>query len=194
MTTSRWKISLCLTLGFMASLAAPAKTEVSLFYNHTVPPAEFAVRDISRALEGNGDSANLKNLETAASATGTTRLFLASSAEEAKRVAGELGLAPLKSGAPQSYALRRKVSAGQTNYVVLGADADGAMYGGLDLAEAIRLGTLAALADSDHTPWIAQRGIKFNITLDRRSPTYSDNSDSAQRNIPEMWSMEFWHE
>jgi hypothetical protein len=68
------------------------------------------------------------------------------------------------------------------------------MYGGLDLAEAIRLGTLATLADSDHHPYIAQRGIKFNIPLDVRTPSYSDAGDSAQQNIPEMWSADFWHE
>ena len=56
------------------------------------------------------------------------------------------------------------------------------------------LGTLDSLKDSDHTPHIAQRGIKFNIPLDLRTPSYSDNSDSAQANIPEMWSMEFWRE
>ncbi|HXR09081.1 MAG TPA: hypothetical protein VN765_17210 [Candidatus Acidoferrum sp.] len=192
--TGHGKTSLCLTFGIMASLVASAKTEVSLFYNHTFPPVEFAARDIAKALEAKGNSAILKNLETAAPAAGTS-IIVASSAEEARRIAGKLGLAPVKSGASQSYALRRKVSAGQTNYVVLGADAAGAMYGGLDLAEAIRLGTLTALPDSDHTPWVARRGIKFNITMDRRSPAYWDNnSDSAQLNIPEMWNLQFWHD
>jgi len=75
---------------------------------------------------------------------------------------------------------------------VLAADAVGAMYGGLDVAEAMRLGTLAGLRDSDHSPRIGQRGIKFNIPLDARTPSYSDNSDAAQANIPEMWSCDFW--
>ena len=70
----------------------------------------------------------------------------------------------------------------------------GAMYGGLDLAEAIRLDSLDALRDSDHTPYIAQRGIKFNIPLDVRTPSYSDSGDAAQQNIPEMWSFDFWRE
>ena len=68
------------------------------------------------------------------------------------------------------------------------------MYGGLDLAEAIRLGTLADLKDSDHAPYIERRGIKFNIPLDLRTPSYSDSSDAFQQNIPEMWSMDFWRE
>ena len=77
---------------------------------------------------------------------------------------------------------------------VTGADVNGAMYGGLDVAEAVRLGTLAELRGGEHRPFIEYRGIKFNFTPDRRTPSYSDNSDSAQSNIPEMWSMDFWHE
>ena len=53
---------------------------------------------------------------------------------------------------------------------------------------------LADLADSDHTPHIERRGIKLNIPLDVRTPSYSDNSDSAQNNIGEMWSFDFWRE
>ncbi len=77
---------------------------------------------------------------------------------------------------------------------VLGADASGAMYGGLDLAEAVRLGTVGSIKDSDHSPRVERRGIKFNIPLDVRTPSYSDNSDAAQNNIPEMWSFDFWRE
>ncbi|MCP5117898.1 MAG: carbohydrate-binding family 6 protein [bacterium] len=76
----------------------------------------------------------------------------------------------------------------------MSTDADGAMYGGLDLAEAITIGTLGEIRDSDHTPYIERRGIKFNIPLDARTPSYSDNADAAQNNIPEMWSFDFWRE
>ena len=94
--------------------------------------------------------------------------------------------------AAQSYGIRVKNEGGRRTITVHGADAVGAMYGGLDIAEAIRTGTLDALKDSDHRPHIAQRGIKFNIPLDLRTPSYTDPSDAAQANIPEMWSMDFW--
>ena len=94
----------------------------------------------------------------------------------------------------ESYSIRVQKEGDRRVITVRGADAAGAMYGGLDVAEAIRTGTLDSLKDSDHTPHIAQRGIKFNIPLDLRTPSYSDNSDSAQANIPEMWSQEFWRE
>jgi hypothetical protein len=68
------------------------------------------------------------------------------------------------------------------------------MYGGMDIAEAVRLGTLPNLKAGDHAPFIANRGIKFNIPLDARTPSYSDAGDSAQQNIPEVWDIGFWHE
>ena len=92
-------------------------------------------------------------------------------------------------GAPQSYAIEKRGA----EYVVRGADAAGAMYGGLDVAEAIRLGTLDTLAGVRREPHIVRRGIKFNIPLDLRTPSYSDCGDAAQQNIPEMWSLDFWH-
>ena len=96
--------------------------------------------------------------------------------------------------AAQSYGIRVQNENGQRTIAVRGADAAGVMYGGLDVAEAIRTGTLDSLQDSDHTPHIAQRGIKINIPLDLRTPTYTDPSDAAQANIPEMWSMDYWRE
>jgi hypothetical protein len=88
----------------------------------------------------------------------------------------------------QSYRIERDGA----NVRVIGGDATGAMYGGLDIAEAIRTGTLDSLRNSDHKPHIAQRGIKFNLPLDLRTPSYSDSGDAAQANIPEMWDRDFW--
>ena len=127
-----------------------------------------------------------------ASDTSSLRFVIAADAAESKALAQLLGVAPLKSASPQSYAVRRQDQRGRVTIAVLGADPVGAMYGGLDIAEAVHLGTIKETKDSDHSPHIAERGIKFNIPLDRRTPTYSDNSDSGQANIPEIWSMDFW--
>ncbi len=106
----------------------------------------------------------------------------------------ELTVTKADKAAAQSYQIRVQTENGHRTITVLGADARGAMYGGLDLAEAIRTGTLDALKDSEHTPHIAQRGIKMNVPLDLRTPSYTDPSDAAQANIPEVWSMDFWRE
>ena len=68
--------------------------------------------------------------------------------------------------AAQSCSIRVQSANGRRTFTVRGADAAGAMYGGLDVAEAIRTGVPDSLKDSDHTPHIAQRGIKFSIPLD----------------------------
>ena len=96
----------------------------------------------------------------------------------------------------QGYGIRVQRENGQRSITVRGADASGVMYGGLDVAEAIRTGTLETLKDSDHTPYIKQRGIKFNIPLDVRTPTYSGNEwpDSSRLNVAEVWSKDFWRE
>lgn len=44
---------------------------------------------------------------------------------------------------------------GRRIVTIRGADEVGAMFGGLDIAEAIRLGTLDSLKNSDHEPHIA---------------------------------------
>src|SRR5450759_4558399 len=85
--------------------------------------------------------------------------FAASEIERAFLAKGDSGGARIvlqitKAGLPQSYSIRRA----RTTFTVTGADAVGAMYGGLDIAEAVRLGKLGELADSDRKPYIAQRG------------------------------------
>ncbi len=103
-----------------------------------------------------------------------------------------LEVAPDARDAAQSYHVRVEHEGARRILTVRGADAVGAMYGGLAIAEAIRLGTFDALRDSDHQPHIARRGIKFNIPLDLRTPSYTDCSDAGQANIPEMWERDFW--
>jgi len=62
-------------------------------------------------------------------------------------------------------------------------------------------GFLYGLLDLRHLPWdrsrtvqpaIKKRGIKYNIPLDARTPSYSDASDIALNSIAKVWDMEFW--
>jgi hypothetical protein len=172
-----------------------ASADVGLFYKPDRPQVEFSAGEIRTALKARGDAAAAGDLTQLPQATQQQRIAIAATADESHQLAVTLQCADLKKDAPgQSYALRKVTAGNQTTYVVLATDTTGAMYGALDLAEAIRLGTLTTLEDSAHTPFIPKRGIKFNIPLDARTPSYSDAGDSAQQNIAEMWSMDFWHE
>lgn len=81
-----------------------------------------------------------------------------------------------------------------TSIVIDASDATGAMYGGLHIAECIRLEKqLPSLSDNKIAkPYIQKRGLKFNIPLDIRTPSYQDAGDAAQHNILEMWNFDFW--
>lgn len=79
--------------------------------------------------------------------------------------------------------------------LVTGGDTMGAMYGGLDVAEALHLGPAAmgrVLEPRVRRPLVLRRGIKFNIPLDLRTPSYGDGGTAARENIPEVWTREFW--
>ena len=65
-----------------------------------------------------------------------------------------------------------RIARAKEGITVTGGDAVGAMYGGLEVAEAIRCGALDSFDISLHGTYIAQRGIKFNIPLDLRTPSY----------------------
>jgi hypothetical protein len=86
------------------------------------------------------------------------------------------------------------IRTGSEGIMISGADGAGLMYGGLELSEQIGLYGLEDVKETTQNPYMELRGTKFNIPLDARTPSYSDVSDAAQKNIPEMWSIAFWKE
>src|SRR5262249_30127247 len=93
---------------------------------------------------------------------------------------------------PEGFSLHHQVHGKQHVLVIASRDPGGAMYGGLELAEQIRVGGIAGVVDTDLNPHMRMRGAKFNIPLDLRTPSYSDMSDAAQANIDTVWDFEFW--
>ncbi len=166
----------CLLAGALIAPAFAASTLTLTLDPAAAGPGKFAADEIRREAAARGLTVVAEGSGGPAAAT---------------RVVLTVG-AP--AGGAQSYGIRVQRANGRMIVTVRGADAAGAMYGGLDIAEAIRTGTLETLADSDHAPHLEQRGLKVNIPLDLRTPSYTDPSDAAQANIPEMWSREFWRE
>src|SRR5512138_2613268 len=185
----RWLAVVGLCSAFL--MAADGDSRVILFYDSAIPQVSFAAAEIRSADALKRGGLIERSLADLGKGESSIQYVIASDAASS-RAAASLGIAAPKMAGSQSYAIRRVARAGRTTIAVLGADAIGAMYGGLDLAEAIRLGSIDQIADSDHSPYIERRGIKFNAPLDVRTPSYSDNSDAAQANIPEMWSFDFW--
>jgi len=187
------KLLFTISLALLACGMGHTQT-AALFSDAIAGPVSFAATEIRNAQSAKGGSLVELGLDALAVDRTPHRFVIVVGPSQSQRLSSQLGITSLKNNSPQSYGIRRSTREGRVTFAVLGADAAGAMYGGLDLAEAVRLGTLDSVADSDHSPRVERRGIKFNVPLDVRTPSYSDNSDAAQSNIGEMWSFDFWHD
>lgn len=151
----------------------------------------FGISEITRASEERGLNVFSRKIKKQDAAGTITVNIFADSIQMIGAVDGTGLKAPRYFGW-QCYSIRMKNTGNNMEIWVLGSDKTGAMYGCLDIAESIRNKTIGELADSDNKPYLERRGIKFNIPLDLRTPSYSDLSDAFQQNIPVVWDMEFW--
>lgn len=168
--------------------------EVTIHIEPDTGPARFAATEIEAALVLRGHVATRARSSDADSNDRRLSIVLASTSEAAnadhlRRAGGSLPSGLKHDG----FAIRRTGTQGSETVWVFGEDAGGVMYGGLELAEQIRLFGLERIESMDRNPYMEMRGTKFNIPLDVRTPSYSDMSDAAQANIADMWDLEFWH-
>ncbi len=164
--------------GIAGCTVAQAQTPAALIYDPGVGAINFGSGDLKASLVQNGYSVTDLPLGDPASAKQSVRIILTT--EDAKLPGQPAAKGILREG----YAIQSVVTAKTTNWWVIGKDAAGAMYGALELAETVQLANgLGGLTNRQTNPYLEKRGIKFNIPLDARSPSYSDDSDSAQANI-----------
>lgn len=178
-------------------LAAPGlrASEVSLFVDNECPPALFASDDLREALKARGHRVEQYAVGRLVEVACDIRVALADRSNSAiTERARKAGASLPNEFKAEGYSIRVTSASGRTTYWVIGADAPGAMYGGLELAEVIRIDGLEGVRDVDHNPYMAMRGTKFNCPLDVRTPSYTDVCDAAQHNIAEMWRFDFWRE
>jgi hypothetical protein len=167
---------------------------VTLFYDAVSPQISFAASDVDKALAERGDSAARMPLSQIGSSAARTRIVLATLSDttviDAMRTLGAAVSAGLKS---EGFNIRRTEASGWATHWIIGKDAAGAMYGGLELAEVIRYAGLDTIGTVDQNPYMPLRGIKFNCPLDERTPTYHNHDGDAHRNnVLVMWDMAFW--
>jgi hypothetical protein len=194
MINSKLKAMAVLLAGIVGGSVAQAQTPAALIYDSGVGAISFAAGDLKAALVQNGYAVSERPLGDPSTATQAVRIILTTSGVS---VAGQPVITGLTN---QGYAIQQVVDGAATNWWVIGHDAPGAMYGGLELAEAVQLADgLAGVTNRQTNPYLANRGIKFNIPLDERTPTYTERSSPAKMtsyhsNVPEMWSTNFWSE
>ncbi len=174
----------CLFLCVVApvSYAAP----VQLYYDKDIPQAEFAALEIQSALQDQGLDCEI-NRPGRPQRTKALEIVLT---DRLDSLVQKSRIDVSNTLEPEGFSIRKT----ESTIWVVGMDAAGLMYGGLELAEIIRVAGLEAVADVDQNPYMSMRGIKFNIPLDVRTPSYTDVCDAAQKNIGEMWEFAFWKE
>ncbi|MFW6309227.1 MAG: alpha-glucuronidase family glycosyl hydrolase [bacterium] len=94
----------------------------------------------------------------------------------------------------QGYLVHKVQKNNSFTFWIIGGDITGVMYGGIDFSREIKTKELPEIEEIKNSPYIKNRGIKLNIPLDARTPSYSDGGDAAQNNIEVMWDMNFWKE
>lgn len=184
--------ALILFLLTTAFISANAQT-IGLIYNKESGKTQFAVQEIERILKEKGiQSVRYAIAEQKQKWPDATNIILINlddkMATEFIKKAGIKNAVALKD---EGFLVQR-TEGRQKSIYVLGKDESGLMYGGLEVAEIIKTKGIAAVNNQVQNPYMKVRGTKFNLPLDMRTPTYTEPSDVAQKNLPEMWNFEFW--
>ncbi|MDP3916357.1 MAG: alpha-glucuronidase family glycosyl hydrolase [Bacteroidota bacterium] len=177
---------LCLNLNSTAGV-------YEVFFDKTNPQSVFASQEIAKALQSKGNEVEILSLtDFRQSKSAVSSIVLATL--DNKPMMGKMR----KSGLSLDLSIKEEgfcIRKGRNSEIwVVGKDAAGLMYGGFELAEIISASGIESVTNLSQSPYMAMRGVKFNIPLDVRTPTYTDASDAAQKNMPEMWNFGFCKE
>jgi len=167
---------------------------VGVFFDSNVSQLKFAAGDVKEALESKNFTVEMIPLTALDASYSNMKVVITLASDQAVTdvLIGQGGTIPTGLG-EQSYSLRTTTTP-QTSYWVLGGDENGAMYGGLEIAENIKFNGFKETYNSQESPAILKRGIKLNLPFDEKSPTYESNSKgtSFQNAIPHVWDITFW--
>ena len=161
----------CITLLSFSCRSGKQLNEIILQYDEDIPQAAFAVDQIQNACNDQ-------------------RIHLSLNVESSEEVLTII-LETKASLGFEAYSMQGR----NDSLMVRGGDANGLMYAGIDLAEAIALGKDPRdMDDVKLKPYVKHRGLRYNIPLDGRTPSYDDTGDAAQKNIATVWDWEYWKE
>lgn len=170
------------------------RDSVYVYYNFITPQHEFAANDIKVALEAKGYSVEMRDLSLLTESYEGKKVVIALADNlKVRSLLNDQGVKSFASLSEQAYALRT-IAKPDMSYWVLGGDDNGAMYGALQIAENIDFKGFDAEYTENESPYIENRGIKFNIPLDVKAPTYFYNSlgTANQIAIKHVWDSTFW--
>jgi hypothetical protein len=166
---------------------------VGVFFDGKTEQITFAAEDVRAALASKGFTVELQPISSLTASYANRKVVIALASDQAVSTL----LAAQKGGVPQGVGSQaygvRTTTAPQKSYWALGGDANGAMYGGLQIAEHIKFTAFSGTHESDESPAIRRRGIKLNIPFDKESLTYGkSNIEGINQAILNVWDFSFW--
>lgn len=165
-----------------------------VFYNAEEDAISFAAKDLMDILQNMGVTASLKPLGELGDNPAGTYFVITGSNDDIQNRIKEKGGREIGHLGEQDYSLRMTTNDNSTGYWAVGGDRIGAMYGGIHLGELVATNLFSNFKDQDQSPYIAKRGLKFNIPLDKRTPSFDDGGASANTNRDDVWDIDFWKE
>jgi len=187
------RICIFCLLAFSAPITIFAET-VGVFFNSNIEQIKFAAADVKAGLEAKGFTVEMLDLSSLTDIYSHKKIVITLAADNTATsiLIKQGGTIPSGLG-EQAYTLRTTTKE-QTSYWVFGGDANGAMYGGLQVAENVKFDGFAKEYNNQESPDMLNRGTKLNLPFDRRLPTYwGDFAEASARNaIPHVWDMNFW--
>jgi len=190
-----FKFSLLILLFSFTRLTGQAANNVSLYVGAESEQIRFAVGELQNALNRKGlESLVLPVSKIKQAKANEYNIVLLNTSHKADSLLlNRLEINNIDEVRSEGFIIFKENRKSKTIWV-LGKDEAGAMYGGLEVAEIIQVSGIDAVESQLQNPYMKVRGTKFNIPLDLRTPTYTEPSDAAQKNMAEMWSFEFWKE
>jgi hypothetical protein len=187
------KIFLLLSLTFLVVCAGAQN--IGIAFNKQSGKVEFAVNEIERNLKEKGRQPNNYSVSEfdKMQANPTNIILITETEKGASDIIKKAGIKNA-TGLKEEGFIIHKVEKAQRTIYVLGYDEAGTMYGGLEVAEIIKVKGIDAVQNQLQNAYMKVRGAKYNIPLDMRSPTYTEPSDAAQKNMRDVWDFEFWKE
>ncbi len=184
-------------------LALPAivlAETVGVFFDSNVAQIKFAATDVKAALESKNYTVEMLPIGSLKKSYKNKKVVIALASDKtaAKLLSSQGEKIPTGLG-EQAYGLHT-TSKPQKSYWVLGGDANGAMYGGLQIAENIKFNDFSGTYNNQEAPAILKRGIKLNYPLDANNPTYGKHDNgtfegiSYKNAISNIWDMSYWTE
>ena len=183
--------AICIAALAMPSMAFAEK--VGIFYDSTAEQIKFAAGDVKTALESKNFTVEMLDIDQLSPDYPSKKVVIALATDiRVKKILAALGGTASSGLNEQAYALKT-TTRGQTSFWALGGDHNGAMYGGLQIAEYINIDGFSGTYDKQESPAILKRGIKLNLPFDRESGTYGKATATSKiKAIPNVWDMTFW--